>query len=42
MNMLSLEVEKIMTQFDEPREKTENLNFDKRFMGISNRTFKEI
>lgn len=29
MNMLSLEVEKIMAQFDEPKEKTENLNFDK-------------
>ena len=29
MNMLSLEVEKIMAQFDEPKEKIENLNFDK-------------
>lgn len=29
MNMLSLEVKKIMAQFDEPKEKIENLNFDK-------------
>lgn len=29
VNMLSLEVKKIMAQFDEPKEKTENLNFDK-------------
>lgn len=29
MNMLSLEVEKIMAQFDEPKEKIDNLNFDK-------------
>lgn len=29
INMLSLEVEKIMAQFDEPKEKTENQNFDK-------------
>lgn len=32
MNMLSLEVEKIMTQFDESKEKTENQNFDKRIL----------
>ena len=30
INLLSLEVEKIRVQFDEPKEKTENLNFDKR------------
>ena len=29
MDMLSLEVEKILEQFDEPEEKTENQNFDK-------------
>ena len=29
INMLSLEVEKIMAEFDEPKEKIENLNFDK-------------
>ena len=29
INMLSLEVEKITAQFDEPKEKIENLNFDK-------------
>ena len=29
INLLSLEVEKIRVQFDEPKEKTENLNFDK-------------
>lgn len=29
IDMLSLEVEKIMAQFDEPKEKTENQNFDK-------------
>ena len=29
INSLSLEVEKIRVQFDEPKEKTENLNFDK-------------
>lgn len=29
MDMLSLEVEKILEQFDEPKEKTENQNFDK-------------
>lgn len=29
IDMLSLEVEKIMAQFDEPKEKNENLNFDK-------------
>lgn len=28
MNMLSLEVKKIMAQFDETKDKTENLNFD--------------
>lgn len=32
MNMLSLEVEKIRAQFDEPKEKTENQNFDKRIL----------
>lgn len=32
VNMLSLEVEKIMTQFDESKEKTENHNFDKRIL----------
>ena len=29
INLLLLEVEKIRVQFDEPKEKTENLNFDK-------------
>lgn len=28
LNMLSVKVEKIMTQFNEPKEKTENQNFD--------------
>ena len=34
MDMLSLEVEKIMAQFDEPKEKTENQNLWRDFLNF--------
>lgn len=41
INMLSLEVEKIMPQFDEPKEKIENLNFDKSILPRRGQLFVE-
>lgn len=41
MDMLSLEVEKIMEQFDETKEKTENLNFDKSILPKRGKLFAE-